>query len=178
MRRSRRRRRRGGIKRMKISKMKLFGVCGVAAGCALLFAQPSLKLSAQEQKNLAIATRELQDMLQYNHLEIANETMADSYIQHNPNVPNGREGFVKFFGALPNRTPETIKPEWKNPPTLTIASGPYVFFMWDRKAPDPADASKEYTWDHFDMVRVENGKIQEHWDEAKKNTPARPAVAR
>ena len=44
--------------------------------------------------------------------------------------------------------------------------------MWDRKAKDPADPSKEYTWDHFDMVRVEGGKIQEHWDEAKKNPPA------
>jgi predicted SnoaL-like aldol condensation-catalyzing enzyme len=157
---------------MKPSKRKLYAAAAalVAAGCAL-FAQPALKLSAQEQKNLAIATRELKDMLQYNHLEIADELMADSYIQHNPNVPGGREGFKKFFGAL-NRTPEPIKPEWKNPPTLTITSGPYVFFMWDRKAKDPADPSKEYTWDHFDMVRVENGKIQEHWDEARKNTPA------
>jgi len=81
--------------------------------------------------------------------------MADSYIQHNPNVPGGREGFKKFFGALPNRKPEPIKEEWKNPPTLTLVSGPYVFYMWDRKEKDPADPTKEYTWDHFDMVRVE-----------------------
>jgi predicted SnoaL-like aldol condensation-catalyzing enzyme len=161
---------------MKLSKVKLYAASAVAvaAGCVALFAQSGLKLSAQEQKNVAIATKELKDMLQYNHLEIADEVMADSYIQHNPNVPGGREGFKKFFGGLPGRQPEPIKPEWKNPPTLTIASGPYVFFMWDRKAKDPADASKEYTWDHFDMVRVENGKIQEHWDEAKKNPPAPP----
>jgi predicted SnoaL-like aldol condensation-catalyzing enzyme len=157
---------------MKLSKIKLFGGMAViaAAGCAALYAQ-SLKYSAQEQKNLAIATKELKDMLQYGHLEIADEVMADSYIQHNPNVPGGREGFKKFFSALPNRKPEPIKEAWKNPPTLTLVSGPYVFMMWDRKAKDPADPSKEYTWDHFDMVRVENGKIQEHWDEAKKNPP-------
>ncbi len=157
---------------MKLSKMKLFGAASVivAAGCVTLYAQ-NLKLSDQEKKNLAIATRELKDMLQYGHLEIADEVMADSYIQHNPNVPGGREGFKKFFGALPNRKPEPIKEEWKNPPTLTLVSGPYVFYMWDRKEKDPADPSKEYTWDHFDMVRVENGKIQEHWDEAKKNPP-------
>jgi predicted SnoaL-like aldol condensation-catalyzing enzyme len=156
---------------MHISRMKLVGAAAIlAAGCVTLFAQ-NLKYSAQEKKNLAIATRELKDMLQYGHLEVADEVMADSYIQHNPNVPGGREGFKKFFGAQPNRQPEAIKEEWKNPPTLTIASGPYVFFMWDRKAKDPADPSKEYTWDHFDMVRVENGKIQEHWDEAKKNAP-------
>lgn len=162
---------------MTTSKMKLYGACAliVVAGSApfagKLLAQ-SLQLSAQERKNVEIATRELKDMLQYNHLEIADEVMADSYIQHNPNVPGGREGFKKFFGSLPNRQPEPIKPEWKNPPRLTIASGPYVFFMWDRKAKDPADPSKEYTWNHFDMVRVENGKIQEHWDEARKNAPA------
>jgi predicted SnoaL-like aldol condensation-catalyzing enzyme len=181
MRRSRRRRRQGGIKPMKLSnrklsKMHLYGIV-LVAGCAL-FAQPSLKLSPQEQKNLAIATRELKDMLQYGHLEIADEVMADSYIQHNPNVPNGREGAVKYFSSRGNRTPEPIKPEWKNPPTLTITSGPYVFFMWDRKAADPADPSKEYTWDHFDLVRVENGKIQEHWDEAKKNPPRSPVFTK
>jgi predicted SnoaL-like aldol condensation-catalyzing enzyme len=156
---------------MKLSRVKFYGACAVVFAGAL-FAQPSLKLSAQEQKNLAIATRELKDMLQYGHLEVADEVMADSYIQHNPNVPTGREGAVKYFSSRANRTPEPIKPEWKNPPTLTITSGPYVFFMWDRKAQDPADPSKEYTWDHFDMVRVENGRIQEHWDEAKKNPPA------
>jgi predicted SnoaL-like aldol condensation-catalyzing enzyme len=151
---------------MKISKTSLL----IAGSAMLLFAQ-NLKYSAEEKKNIAIATKELKDMLQYGHLEVADEVMADSYIQHNPNVPGGREGFKKFFGALPNRQPEPIKEEWKNPPTLTLASGPYVFFMWDRKAKDPSDPSKEYTWDHFDMVRVENGKIQEHWDEARKNPP-------
>ncbi len=157
---------------MKVSASGLYGAAVlIAAAGSILVAQPSLKYSAQEQKNLAIATRELKDMLQYNHLEVADEVMADSYIQHNPNVPGGRDGFKTFF-APRAANPEAIQAEWKNPPTLTIASGPYVFFMWDRKAKDPADPSKEYTWDHFDMVRVENGKIQEHWDEARKNPPA------
>jgi predicted SnoaL-like aldol condensation-catalyzing enzyme len=159
---------------MKLSRSNLYGSAVlIAAAGSILLAQPALKYSALEQKNIAIATRELKDMLQYNHLEVADEVMADSYIQHNPNVPGGREGFKKFFAPRATN-PETIKPEWKNPPTLTIASGPYVFFMWDRKAKDPADPTKEYTWDHFDMVRVENGKIQEHWDEARKNPPAPP----
>lgn len=156
---------------MQFQNWKLCGAVAAAPAACALFGQPTLNLSAQERKNLAVATRELKDMLQYNHLEIANETTADSYIQHNPNVPGGREGFLKFFSSLPGRTPEPIKPERKNPPTVTIVSGPYVFFMWDRKAQDPAEPSKQYTWDHFDLVRVDNGKIQEHWDEARKNPP-------
>jgi predicted SnoaL-like aldol condensation-catalyzing enzyme len=32
--------------------------------------------------------------------------------------------------------------------------------------PDPADSSKKYTTTWFDMFRIENGKIAEHWDSA------------
>jgi predicted SnoaL-like aldol condensation-catalyzing enzyme len=38
--------------------------------------------------------------------------------------------------------------------------------MWERKSKDPADPGKEYVWSHFDVVRIENGLIKEHWDEA------------
>jgi hypothetical protein len=31
--------------------------------------------------------------------------------------------------------------------------------------------SREYHWDHFDVVRAENGRIKEHWDEAVINPP-------
>ena len=43
--------------------------------------------------------------------------------------------------------------------------------MWDRKVPDPADPSKMYVWNHYDVVRTENGLIKEHWDEAIINPP-------
>lgn len=124
------------------------------------------KLSAEEQKTLAMATEELKDMLQYGHLELADKTMDPGYIQHNPHVPQGRDGFKQFMSRVPGRTPQEIKVEWKSAPVLTLINGPYSFMMWDRKAKDPADPSKEYVWNHFDLVRVENGLIKEHWDEA------------
>jgi predicted SnoaL-like aldol condensation-catalyzing enzyme len=130
------------------------------------------KLSKEEKTAEALATEELKDMLQYGHLELADKTMDPGYIQHNPNVPQGRDGFKAFMSRVPGRTPQEIKPEWKNAPVLTLANGPYVVMMWDRKEKDPADASKEYVWNHYDVVRVENGKIKEHWDEAIINPPA------
>ncbi len=133
------------------------------------------KLSKEEQKTLALGTEELKDMLQYGHLELADKTMDPGYIQHNPNVPQGREGFKQFMGRIPGRRPEDakpIKPEWLNPPVLTLVNGPYCLFMWDRKAKDPDDTSREYTWNHFDVIRAENGLIKEHWDEARMNAPA------
>jgi predicted SnoaL-like aldol condensation-catalyzing enzyme len=129
------------------------------------------KLSKQEDETLAMATEELKDMLQYGHLELADKTMDPGYIQHNPNVPQGRDGFKAFMSRVPGRTPQEIKPEWKNAPVLTLIDGPYSVMMWDRMAKDPDDPSKMYTWNHYDVVRTENGKIKEHWDEARINPP-------
>jgi predicted SnoaL-like aldol condensation-catalyzing enzyme len=155
-------------KRKAFSKRTMLGAVGlVALGCSVLFAQ-NLKLSALEKKNREIADREMREILQYGHLEVAGEVMAESYIQHNPNVPNGRAGFLKAMG---NRKPDELQPGWKNPPTMVITSGPFVLYMFERKDKDPDDPAKEYTWDHFDMLRVENGKIQEHWDEVEKHAP-------
>jgi predicted SnoaL-like aldol condensation-catalyzing enzyme len=133
------------------------------------------KLTKQEEQTKALATEELKDMLQYGHLELADKTMDANYIQHNPNVPQGRDGFKAFMAKIPGRRPEDakpIKPEWINPPVLTLIDGPYSVMMWDRKAKDPDDPSREYTWNHYDVVRVENGHIMEHWDEARLNVPA------
>jgi len=132
------------------------------------------KLSKDEQKTLALGTEELKDMLQYGHLELADKTMDPGYIQHNPIVPQGRDGFKQFMARIPGRRPEDAKPieaAWINPPVLTLVDGAYCLFMWNRKAKDPDDASRDYTWNHFDVVRVENGFIKEHWDEARINPP-------
>ena len=135
------------------------------------------RLSKREEQTRAMATEELKDMLQYGHLELADKTMDPGYIQHNPNVPQGRDGFKQFMNRVPGRTPRDIMPEWVNAPVLTLINGPYSFMMWERTAKDPDDPNREYTWNHFDVVRIENNLIKEHWDEARINPPA-PVSAR
>jgi predicted SnoaL-like aldol condensation-catalyzing enzyme len=71
------------------------------------------------------------------------------------------------MSRAPGRTPQEFKPEWKSAPVLILADGPYVVMMWDRKDKDPANSAKEYTWNHFDVLRIENGMVKEHWDEAQ-----------
>jgi predicted SnoaL-like aldol condensation-catalyzing enzyme len=126
-------------------------------------------LSPQEKKNLEIATVEFKDILQYGHVELAEKVMAPTYIQHNPNVPTGRAAFVDFFSKI--RKPEPIKAEYKDKPKITIVSGSYVFMMFKRELKDPDDPTKTYPAYWFDMVRVDNGLVQEHWDSAVKNAP-------
>jgi predicted SnoaL-like aldol condensation-catalyzing enzyme len=133
------------------------------------YTKVTFTLSPQEQKNLEIATVEFKDILQYGHVELAEKVMAATYIQHNPNVPTGRVAFVDFFSRI--RKPEPIKAEWKDKPALAIVSGSYVFMMFKRMNMDPDDPSKTYPAYWFDMVRVDNGLVQEHWDSAVKNAP-------
>ena len=126
------------------------------------------KLSKEEEQTLALAKSEMKDMLQYAHLELANKTMDPGYIQHNANFPQGRDGFLKIMSSRPGRRPEDAKPikdEWIDPPVLTLVNGPYCLMMAQRTAKDPVDPSREYKWNHFNVIRVENGLIKEHWDD-------------
>jgi predicted SnoaL-like aldol condensation-catalyzing enzyme len=124
--------------------------------------------SAQEKKNIEIATVEFKDILQYGHVELAEKVMAPTYIQHNPNVPTGRAAFVEFFSRI--RKPEPLQAEWKNKPTLMFASGSYVFLIVKRAEKDPDDPAKTYpgtgsTWSAWTTAD------QEHWDAATKERP-------
>lgn len=40
------------------------------------------------------------EVFQARNMDLAPEYMAEDYIQHNPNVPSGREAFVNFFGQF------------------------------------------------------------------------------
>ena len=100
------------------------------------------------------------------HMEFADKYMAESYIQHNPNVPTGRAAFVEFFTKV--RKPAPIEARIKAPLVAIVAEGDLVVLSFAREHADPRDATKKYTTTWFDMFRIENGKIAEHWDPAVK----------
>jgi predicted SnoaL-like aldol condensation-catalyzing enzyme len=100
------------------------------------------------------------------HLELADKYMAETYIQHNPNVPTGRKAFVDFFSKF--KKPQPIADTIKAPVVSIIAEGDMVMISFARELPDPKDSTKKYTTTWFDMFRIENGKIAEHWDAATK----------
>ncbi len=110
------------------------------------------KLSKQEEQTLAMATEELKDMLQYGHLELADKTMDPGYIQHNPNVPQGRDGFKQFMSRVPGRTPREIKAEWVNAPSLTLINGSSVFTV-DDVGPDGQGPRRSHSRVHVEPLR-------------------------
>jgi predicted SnoaL-like aldol condensation-catalyzing enzyme len=92
-------------------------------------------------------------------LERAREFLADAYIQHNPNVETGLQGFLDFFSKLggPRPVPESIKGL-----VSITAEKDLVTLSFVNKLKDASGVEYSTTW--FDMFRVENGKITEHWD--------------
>jgi predicted SnoaL-like aldol condensation-catalyzing enzyme len=99
-------------------------------------------------------------------MELAEKYMAESYIQHNPTVPTGRAAFVDFFSKFAK--PKPIEPRIKAPLVSIVAEGDYVVLSFVREVAEPSDPAKKYTTTWFDMFRIENGKIAEHWDAAQK----------
>jgi predicted SnoaL-like aldol condensation-catalyzing enzyme len=106
------------------------------------------------------------EVFEAGHLDLADKYMAESYIQHNPNVPTGRAAFIEFFGKI--KKPKPIEAKVAAPLVAITAEGNLVILSFAREHVDPKDPSKKYTTTWFDMFRIENGKIAEHWDPAVK----------
>ncbi len=126
----------------------------------------STNLSAREQETRRLGIIEFKDILQYGHTELAMQAMAPGYMQHNMNVPGGRDNFIKNFS---NREKQPIKDEWVTPPTLELITGNFYLKFDQRTEPDPGNSARQTVYYRFDMVRVDDGLIQEHWDVAFPN---------
>jgi len=106
------------------------------------------------------------EFLEGGHLELAEKYFAENYMQHNPNAATGRKALVDFFSRYSK--PQTIVDTIKSSVVTIIAEGDLVMISFVREMPDPADKSQKYTTTWFDLFRIENGKIAEHWDCAEK----------
>lgn len=131
----------------------------------------STNYSAREQVTHRLGQIEFRDILQYDNLDLAMEYFAPVYMQHNMNVPGGRDNFIEFFGRFAEPTPLTG--EWITPPTLELVSGNFYLKFDERFEDDPGNPGEQSAYYRFDMVRVDDGLIQEHWDVAFPNNVSR-----
>ncbi len=95
-------------------------------------------------------------------MELAEKYMTETYIQHNPNVPTGRQAFIDFFSQF--KKPQVIADKITTPLVSITAEGNLVVLAFVSERTNPTDATQKYTTTWFDMFRIENGKIAEHWD--------------
>jgi predicted SnoaL-like aldol condensation-catalyzing enzyme len=83
---------------------------------------------------------------------------SDRYIQHNPQLGNGREALKQLFGLL--------GPNFKYEIGLIVADGDFVMVhgRYTDFGPKPLVA--------VDIFRVKDGKLAEHWDVLQEEVPA------
>lgn len=94
--------------------------------------------------------------------------MHPDYIQHNPAVATGREAFRAFFGGRPARP---VQPTIDNLVAI-VGDGDMVVMAFRRELPNPRAPGTTYTTTWFDMFRIIDGKIGEHWDYGTLSAPA------
>ena len=161
--------------------MRLLYSVWLACSCMLLsaptMAQVPVQASANHATLLASSDAQLaankrlvydfwREVLEAGHVERAPIYLTESYIQHNPLVPTGRDGFVQFFAKVVQ--PAAIQDKVQAPLVSIVAEGDMVVLSFVRQVADKKDPKVQYTTTWFDMFRLENGKIAEHWDNAVK----------
>lgn len=105
-------------------------------------------------------------------VELADTMQLAGYIQHSPVLPTGREAFKQIFSVVPRLDPV---PELVSPPLVSIiAEGDLVVMSLVETLQEP-DGSGTYTSTHFNLFRIEDGRLAEHWHSVQ--TPPGPAVA-
>ena len=146
----------------------------IVGACA---SAPAESLTREEQANRQLVLA-LTKAMQEHNVPLAAGFLEEGYIQHNPMVPTGKAGFVKFFSGLWKDGPLPSKEAMPNPPVLVVTEGEIVILMFRRATPEPGDPSKTYDSFWFDAYRVASEKIAEHWDPlTKPPVGAKPAPA-
>jgi predicted SnoaL-like aldol condensation-catalyzing enzyme len=153
---------------------KLIMLLAIATLSTTVFAALPVLPGGDQQEMLASSDSQLADnkkiaydffrvVLRGLRLDSAPDYMHQSYMQHNPNAATGLDGFLDYFSAVlgdsePPAVPDTL------PGLVSIqAEGDYVTLSFVR---DCVNNGQAYSTTWFDMFRIVDGKIAEHWDSA------------
>ena len=97
--------------------------------------------------------------------DVLEQYMDEGYIQHNPLVPQGREGFQGFFEDAFRAIPD-----WRHQRKKIIASGDFVWVYGTYSGTHTGEwlgippTGKPFAFDAVDIFRVADGRLAEHWD--------------
>jgi predicted SnoaL-like aldol condensation-catalyzing enzyme len=134
--------------------MTRFALLWLAAGLLVSAAPIPAAADATLEANKKTVVEFYDAALNRKDFEAASRFFGPRYVQHNPNAPDGIEGFKAFLGFLREKFPQSrseIKRVW--------AEGDYVILHVHAVRTPGARGSAI-----VDVFKMENGKIVEHWD--------------
>ncbi len=118
-----------------------------------------------QEQNQALIGQFAQEVFVNKDLSGLDKFLTENYIQHNPLVDQGREGFKAFFknwfASVPSFNYELKK---------IIVNDDHVWVYGNYSGTQTHDwlgipaTNKDYSFDAVDIFRVEDGKLAEHWD--------------
>jgi predicted SnoaL-like aldol condensation-catalyzing enzyme len=120
------------------------------------------------ETNKDVVARFVNDVFIHHDLSRLDDCMRDDYIQHNPDCPQGKKGFVEFFETI-----FAAVPDFRYTPRKTVAEGEIVM-AWSTTTGThtggdwlgKAATGNRLRFDVIDVFRLEDGMIAEHWDVA------------
>ncbi|APG13859.1 putative SnoaL-like aldol condensation-catalyzing enzyme [Bradyrhizobium elkanii] len=124
----------------------------------------ALAASAQEEANRAAVLTFYEKGLNQKDADAALAYVGNRYVQHNPNAPDGPDGFRKFIGFLREKFPNSHS-EIKR----SFVDGDFVI-LHVHSVREPGSRGRAIV----DIFKLENGKIVEHWDVVQ-DIPENPA---
>jgi predicted SnoaL-like aldol condensation-catalyzing enzyme len=118
--------------------------------------------------NREVVSRFLDDVFVRRDMSRLDEYMRDDYIQHNPDCPQGKAGFLEFFDVIFRALPDFHYAVKK-----VVADGDLVMAwcttMGTHTGGDflgQSASGNSVKFDVVDIFRMQDGKIAEHWDVA------------
>ena len=141
---------------MRISSIRyLFGIPALM----LSFGQASFVDDPLIARSKSIVREFYTTVLINRDVDAAPRFLRPDYIQHNPNVPTGLNGFMDIFRA---RFAQPLPGDYKRE-LLNIVAENDLVIIYVRQTSTSRDG-KHHQALGFDMFRVQDGKIAEHWD--------------
>ncbi len=108
----------------------------------------------KEEANKKLVVEFYDKAINQKDFEAASRYFGSRYVQHNPNAPDGIEGFKTFLGFLREKFPQ-LRSEIKR----VFAEGDYVI-LHVHSVRSPGERGSAIV----DIFKLEDGKIVEHWD--------------
>lgn len=131
-------------------------VLALAVGISMQSARAD---EASTERNKAVVRDFYTTVLIGRDVDAAPRFLRPDYIQHNPQVPTGLKGFMDTFRE---RFAQKLPPDYKRELLNVIAENDMVV-VYVRQTWTGRDGQHHQALG-FDMFRVQDGMIAEHWD--------------